>query len=136
MGNKENPGGHPPIHETPESLQSAIDQYFKKCKKDKDFPNVAGMTVFLGYAATQSLFDQEKRGADFSSIIKKAKLRMWDGKYQFACKGEMDKTIFIFDSINNHAMVNTRSENKNSQSGEDGGPIKHSLTVTFVGSKK
>jgi len=124
------PLGHPPKYKTIETLQEAIDNYFAECEEKEHCPNVAGMTVSLGFADPQSLIDQESRGADFSWIIKRAKRRMWDNKYQFACQGKMNSTIFIFDSINNHGMVNTRSENKSELSGKGGGPI--DLTVNFV----
>ena len=125
-------GGCPPKFKTPEELQSAIDVYFSHCAEEKVFPNVAGLTVHLGFAATQSLLDQEARGEKFSAIIKRAKLRMWDGKFQAACAGNMDNTIFIFDSINNHKMINNRTQSKNEQMGEGGGPIKHSVEWELV----
>lgn len=129
------PPGQPPKYKTPAELQIEVDAYFADCETDQKCPNVMGLTHFLGFAATQSLFDQEERGDEYSAIIKRAKLNMWNEKFQFACEGKMNSTIFIFDSINNHGMVNTRSEGKNELTGKDGGPIEGKWTVETVKSE-
>jgi hypothetical protein len=119
------PAGQPPKYKTPEELQSAMDSYFTECEAKDNFPNVAGMTVHLGFADPQSLIDQEVRGEQYSWIIKRAKRKMWDGKFQAACKGQINSTIFIFDSINNHGLINNRAESKSEHTGADGGPIEY-----------
>ena len=126
------PAGQPAKYETPEDLQEAVKRYFDGCEESKECPNVMGLTHSLGFAATQSLLDQEERGEEFSAIIKRAKMFMWNKKFQFASAGKMNPTIFIFDSINNHGMVNTRSEGKNEVTGKDGGPIESKWTVEIV----
>ena len=39
--------------------------------------------------------------------------RCYAEKMQAAATGKMNPTIFIFDAVNNHGMINTRSDNKN-----------------------
>lgn len=126
------PAGQPAKYETPKDLQEAVDCYFAECKEGKKCPNVMGLTYRLGFASHQSLFDQEERGQEFSDIIKRAKMFMWNEKFQFASAGKMNTTIFIFDSINNHGMVNTKSEGKNELTGKDGGAIESKWTVEIV----
>lgn len=112
---KKNKIGRPPKYETPEDLQAKTDEYFEYCKKYDEIPNVLGYTVFLGFADRKSLLEQETRGEDFSHIIKKAKTRMYNEKLQGAMKGKLNPTIFIFDAVNNHGMINRRTEEKELQ---------------------
>mgnify|MGYP001165957067 CR=1 FL=1 len=87
--------GRPPKYKTPEELEKKIDEYFAdKIPKPityeldgkkialtdkqgnivytKERPTLAGLSVFLGYADRQSLYDQKQRGDDFSCVIKRA----------------------------------------------------------------
>ena len=95
-------GGRPRYYETPESMQTAIDEYFiyingetKQIKqtvfnKKKDinedmlvtewarYPEpatITGLIIFLGFSHREALIDYEKRDG-FSDTIKMAKLRV------------------------------------------------------------
>ena len=108
-----NKGGQPAYYKTPEQMQKKIDEYFKHCEENSLFPNVIGLSLFLGFAGRQSLKQYEDRDKKFFDTIKSAKDRCYESKYQAAARGEINTTIFIFDAVNNHGMVNTRSESKN-----------------------
>lgn len=87
--------GRPPKYATPEELDNKICEYFElktskpiTVEKDgaiiavtdkhgnvaytKEKPTLSGLSVFLGFADRQSLYDQMQRGDDFSCVIKKA----------------------------------------------------------------
>ena len=123
--------GRPPMYKTPEQMQERIDAYFEEqCFVDEkgipgEIPNVLDLVVFLGFAERQSLKDYSKRSEAFSYTIKRAKARIYNAKMQLAMRGVINPTIFIFDAVNNHGMVNTRSENKNDTklTRSKGGPI-------------
>jgi hypothetical protein len=121
-----------PTYATYEELDSKLQEYFAYCEEKGEFPNIAGMTVFCGFATRQSWKDYEKKSDDFLHVIKKAKSQCYNMKFQAAAKGKMDRSIFIFDAVNNHDMFNTRSENKNEQYGKGGGAIETKWTVEFV----
>lgn len=62
--------GRPPIYETPEDLQAAIDEYIST---NIDKPTISGLCYNLGFESRQSFYDYEtKKG--FSYTIKKARL--------------------------------------------------------------
>lgn len=64
------PAGRPPIFETPDELQSAIEQYFDE---KKEFVTVTGLAYRLGFESRQSIYDYKER-PEFSYIIKRATL--------------------------------------------------------------
>lgn len=72
--------GRPPIYDTVEELDSAIDGYFNSLNLyDKDglltgskSPTTAGLALALGYCDRQSLYDQKDRSYEFSCAIKKS----------------------------------------------------------------
>jgi len=81
-------GGRPPLFETPEKLQEAIDNYFEKGVKvrtivvgkapnqipiDIPVPTITGLCIYLGFESRQSFYDYEKRDG-FSYTIKRARL--------------------------------------------------------------
>jgi hypothetical protein len=74
-------GGRPPIVETPEQFAELADAYFAKCAADETRPTVNGLTLALGYAHRQSLFDLAGRDG-FSDVVKRARTTLeaaWEG---------------------------------------------------------
>ena len=77
--------GNPPLYETAEDLQKAINDYFNtSCDKktlytkegipyEVEAPTISGLCYFLGYASRQSFYDLEKHER-YSYTIKKARL--------------------------------------------------------------
>lgn len=124
--------GRPPKYKTAEELQERIDAYFyEHCKKEDEIPNVLGLVVFLGFSDRCSLSEYERK-PEFTHTIKRAKTRIYNEKIQLAMRGAINPTIFIFDAVNNHGMINTRSKSKNDNqyTTEEKGPVP--VTVTFV----
>lgn len=68
-----NNGGRPAIYETAQALEEKVIEYFTYCEENKEPITISGLTQFLGFCHRQSLLDQEKRGQEFSDIIKRAK---------------------------------------------------------------
>jgi hypothetical protein len=87
-----NSRGRPPKYETPDLLANKIDQYFNTCKPEvmtytnedgevvpvmdkgkpvmiEHKPTVAGLTLFLGYASPQSLYDIKAKNDGFAYIV-------------------------------------------------------------------
>lgn len=136
--------GQPPKYETPEGLAKAIDEYFEDCKilEEHNFidrghnlvkamlpkiPTITGLALFLGYASTQSLFDNADRSDSFSAIITRAKVKCGEMLNQKALNREVDPRIARLNLSANHGMSEKHSME---HSGKDGGPIKVTL-VTF-----
>lgn len=63
--------GRPPIFETPQQLEKAIEAYFDAKPK----VTITGLALYLGFCDRQSLYDYEAR-QEYSCIIKKARLRV------------------------------------------------------------
>jgi len=105
--------GRPPIYETAEELQAAIDNYFIVCEEKAFLPTVAGLQYHIGMYSGNIWDEIARRGDDFSSVAKGTLLRMQDYKFQAAASGAMDRSVYIFDAVNHHNHVNTRTESKN-----------------------
>lgn len=71
LGNK---GGRPAHYETPEDLHKKCIAFFKNCNKNKEKATITGLALFLGFSSRSSFDDYEKKGEEFSYIIKRAKL--------------------------------------------------------------
>jgi hypothetical protein len=69
-----NNGGRPAHYETPEELREKCIAFFERCEEKKEKATVTGLCLFLGFASRSSLDDYDKRGDEFSYIIKRAKL--------------------------------------------------------------
>ncbi|MCP4493253.1 MAG: hypothetical protein GY820_39015 [Gammaproteobacteria bacterium] len=110
VGNKGNTDYR--YYETVEEFQQDIDDYFAEEEKKENFPNILGFIAFSRFADRTSLDDYEKY-PEFSFALKKLRSRCYADKFQSVAKGKMNVATFIFDAVNNHGMVNTRSDNKN-----------------------
>lgn len=80
--------GRPPMFDTPEQLQKAIDDYFNgglKIRKiivgkapnsqlvEIPVPTITGLCYYIGFESRQSFYDYEKR-PEFSYTVKRARL--------------------------------------------------------------
>ena len=66
------PVGRPPMFETPELMQAAINTYLEA---NKDKPTLSGLALFLGFESRQSLYDYEEKPT-FTYTIKRARLHL------------------------------------------------------------
>jgi len=81
-------GGRPPLFETPEQLQEAIDKYFNEGINKKKIitgkadnkqvievpiPTITGLCYYIGFDSRQSFYDYEKKDG-FTYTIKRARL--------------------------------------------------------------
>jgi hypothetical protein len=85
------PAGRPPIFETPEQMEAAIEEYFNpiiygpenKCSiepvpigtEPRQRVTITGLAYHLGFCDRQSLYDYETK-EKFSCIVKRARLRV------------------------------------------------------------
>ena len=65
----------PRIYESPEEMESRIDDYFFNLASSKEPATITGLILWLGFSHREALSDYEKRDG-FSDIIKKAKLKV------------------------------------------------------------
>ncbi len=64
--------GRPPMYETPELMQIAIDEYFAN---DQIKPTISGLAYHLGFESRQSFYAYEDK-EPFSYTIKRARARI------------------------------------------------------------
>lgn len=88
--------GRPPLYETPEQLQTAVDKYFELCKgvplynkdgypvvkrngiqirKGETPPTISGLSYYLGFRDRKQFTRQKSRGEGFRDVVLKARLR-------------------------------------------------------------
>lgn len=91
--------GRRPLYETPEQLQAAVDEYFRKCEGvpvyDKNGvpvtkrngrqrrageipPTLTGLALFCGYKDRRTFTRQKNRSAAFNDVVLVARLRIED----------------------------------------------------------
>ncbi|ACU61340.1 DNA-packaging protein [Chitinophaga pinensis] len=78
-------------------------------------PTVTGLTLFLGFAHRQSLDDQEERGAEFSDIIKRGRLRVEHGYEKRLFHDRPTGAIFALSNMgwkNQHQFDHTTKGDK------------------------
>jgi len=78
-----NTGGRPPHYASASDLEKKIQEYFEHVDTENEQeegevphyepPTITGLCLFCGFSSLQSLFDQDKRGEEFSEVIKRAK---------------------------------------------------------------
>lgn len=89
--------GRRPLYETPEQLQAAVDEYFRKCEGvpayDKNGrpiikqngqqrrvghipPTLTGLALFCGYKNRETFTRQKDRSAAFNDVVLVARLRI------------------------------------------------------------
>ena len=89
-----NTGGQPPKYDDSEVMDKKIAEYLNwedDCHRSgKGVYTLSGVALFLGFASLQSLYDYEKRSAEFSYVINRFRLFMthwneqklyWGGTY-------------------------------------------------------
>lgn len=120
--------GRPPIYDTPEKLERAIEEYFEKCQPEPftingepvrdakgnvvmnhKVPTTAGLALHLGYESRQSLYDQKGRGEEFSYIIKRAIMAIED-RHESNLQGTTPTGSIFW--LKNHKWVD-KFENEN-----------------------
>lgn len=93
IGNKYalgNQGGRPATYDEPAELAAACQDFFDWCSENTTKATVSGLSLYLGFCSRSSLDDQEKRGQEFSFVIRRAKLAV-ENSYELS-----GQTIDIF----------------------------------------
>jgi hypothetical protein len=69
--------GRPPKYDTPEALQTQIDNYFKSIEGTEDKPRIAALVLYCDFCDIASFYDYENK-PEFTKTIKKARTRIVD----------------------------------------------------------
>lgn len=130
--------GRPQKYSSETELQDKIDEYFEtQCKTipitdesghplmtNKGFPvvelnppTIAGLSLYLGFASRQSMYDYLKRNDGFSYIIKKAITRIEEYAEKQLTSGSATGAIFW---LKNHGWCDTV---KQELTGKDGAAL-------------
>lgn len=108
-----NTGGRPRIYDDPDELAREVDAYFVYCEgesheeeitikdpktqknkkvktlvwdREPEAHTITGLCLYLGFGSRSTLDDYEKRGEEFSYIIRKAKMRV-EHRYEKGLQG-------------------------------------------------
>lgn len=116
------PGGRPPIFNTVEDLESAIEAYFLSLERfdgeGKPLPNkpptVSGLAYALGYADRSSLHSQAGRGEEFSYVLKRTILGIESfHETELSESGKPTGSIFW---LKNHGWMDKQPEGQGNES--------------------
>lgn len=138
-------GGRPPMYETPEELQEAVEEYFNSCvpeyfevdgkmvydKKGHPIvesvnrPAVSKLAYVLGFKDRQSLYDYEKRSDEFSCIITRARLLIESSYEQGLHTSSANGCQFALKNMGWSDKTQTEL------TGKDGGPIETEESIKF-----
>ena len=95
-----NNGGRPAKFETPEALEKKIIEYFQWCVDNKQELAISGISQFLGFADRQSMYDYEKKGDEYSFIIRRARQAV-EYSYELDLRSfKFGGSIFALKNIN------------------------------------
>jgi len=109
----------PRVYETPEDMEPAIEAYFDQCDEEKRPYTIAGLAYDLGFADRNALTEYEKRD-EFSSTVKRARMRVERQRSERLVSGEGNVTGMIFDLKNNFGW---KDKQELEHSGPDGGAM-------------
>jgi hypothetical protein len=119
--------GRPPKYEDPEKMFEKIGEYLEwedaqvSGGQGKGKYSLEGCALFLGFASVQSMYDYEKRSADFSYVIDKFRLFMrkwvvdklfWGGSTQGAIFWLKNKADYKDEVIQQQNQTITKVEPK------------------------
>ena len=96
MADEKDIGGRPPLFDSEEKLQLAIDEYFTNL--DKEEPTITGLALYLGFESRQSFYDYEKIDK-FSYTIKRARLRIESNYEQWLFSRNPTGSIFALKNL-------------------------------------
>jgi len=111
--------GRPPLYDSIEQMQPAIDAYFAKQDKGKPREIVtkqgdvvtimkpqpysrAGLALALGFVSTQSLNDYAKKSGEFSEALTRARTMIEDNRLTGILTGEQDSKAGWNDLASHH----------------------------------
>lgn len=131
IGNK---GGRPPVFKSAPALVKKINEYFeyikgeykseKKgrktisiCIREPEPATITGLTLFIGFANRQSLYDYEENNNEYSGIIKRARARV---EHEYEKNLSSDKPTGSIFALKN---MGWRDKTERGFTDKDGNPI-------------
>lgn len=106
--------GRPPIFQTPDEMQEAIDAFYEECEQKKQHPTVSGLAYALGMT-TEGLRAYGERD-EFSATVKAAKQRVEMAVEQSLLTGR-NATGAIFNLKNNFGWKDKTEQDITSSDG-------------------
>lgn len=109
-------------YNTAEDLEAAIEAYFEKCKPTKQIdatgavvltpngsaiyeqhpPTMSGIALAIGFKNRISMYEYEKRGADFAEVISRARARIEEFHEAMLARSGCTGSIFF---LKNHGWI-------------------------------
>ena len=86
--------GRPLKFQSVEELNNKIDDYFAKCKKDKDLPTITGLAVHLD--TNRQTLQNYKERPEFFDSIKRAVERCEKALTEGALRNKLNSAVSIF----------------------------------------
>lgn len=100
MAEEQKKVGRPLKYETPELMQTAIDEYFVNIHNEQRPPTICGLTLALGFVERHALLNYEGYGEGFYATIKRAKTRVEMYHEERLSKGNPAGHIFALKNFN------------------------------------
>jgi hypothetical protein len=128
------PGGRPSLYK-PEYCKQLIEYFSATAVSHDDrgnviagtFPTLARFSANIG-VHRETLIEWCDKYPEFSDAYKKAKALQEANLVEGTLAGAYQSTFAIFTAKN---VIGWRDKTETEHTGKDGGPIEHSLTVTF-----
>ena len=119
--------GRPATYNSPEELQTKIDEFFIWCEQNDKIPLQGELVIFLGFECRASLTDYQKK-PEFTYIIKNAKQRCENALNMLALQNKVNARIAQLNLSTNYGY-NEKTEIEHS------GNIPISITIEGVKSE-
>lgn len=122
---QKDPGGRPPIIESPEEFEAKAAEYVALCRADEAPVTLTGLVLHMGFASRQSFYDYANRDG-FSYATSKARL-MVENEYERRLHGNsVAGAIFALKNLG------WSDKQELEHTGQGGGPMAVSVTRTVV----
>lgn len=92
------PAGRPALFESPEELETQIQNYISECQDVHNNATITGLAYYLGFESRQSFYDYEKH-EEFSYIIKRARLYVESNYERLLTGGKPVGAIFALKNM-------------------------------------
>lgn len=113
----------PRLIQSPEEAEERADAYFAQCVADEKPVTITGLALALGLSSRQSLIEYESR-EEFSDTIKSLKAYVEQCYEERLASGAAAGAIF---ALKNFGWTDKQTIE---QTGLNGGPIRHDVTLT------
>jgi hypothetical protein len=107
-------------------------EYAVDCTERDRKPTITGFAIFCGLSMPGLTYYFNHKNREYNKVLSYIKTWIYEEKLQLAYDGLIDTKIFIFDGINHHQQINTRSTNDNKTALELSGKAGTTTTLAAV----